>query len=753
MDSHQACAKSAGDKDSAYAAATAARASGAKHPCRRSRRRKPVCDTAWMVDYPKKYEAKSEAGRRSRTMRRARDRRRVGKPKTPAPEANKPNIAKAVASTPAEDKLPAAPTADTASINATDLTRKFEMPSKEKSRPSAGDLQCFADLRRARGQSKRDAVELRWKHGFIWHGGPVAKSKVYFRRSFCYKGLVSNEHPILKLFVSKVPKAARLHIGDHKAESYTSDSKLLALDAAYVEDNKKVCGVLRAEIDAILSWDEITLGCQAAGVPLPNVAVGWEDSEGRVYHPHLIWLLHDSVPLEGRNCARFDALYRGVLRGLTKALIPLGGDPGGLLNSHRHKNPLSPLWARRIYAEQPYELGFLRQHVDTKVSLEALQEMSARTRTTAPVPDHPDPLVAGGSNRFFAHLSSWARREVGPHRAAGGGEQEFAAMVALEAYRSMTALGGSGRGSERTALATAEKVSRWTWQVYKGRLPKRVTTSSVELAAAHAAGGRKAAAHRKAHSERTIVTTALQLAKTDGRPPTQASVLAAVTKLGVTSERTVRRHWQAVQAALTNHAGSEAMTDRTNAVPYVKKGLLLSCLSVETSAVDGEAQLCLENSSPPAQVATAVGVMNSAPAQTSPRPVTTDMDMGVSGQLYRASPRPVPQATAALGMGASVPALDSSRPVANGHGLGPLPAAALKPVAQLSVTLDMVDSVPAQDSSYAVAMEMELDVVSSLPAAACCPVARFSITSGTVDSAAVMDSPHPVLMDLDAVNP
>jgi len=33
-------------------------------------------------------------------------------------------------------------------------------------------------------------------------------------------------------------------------------------------------------------------------------------------------------------------LYAGVLRALTAALVPHGGDPGGLLNAQKMKNPL-----------------------------------------------------------------------------------------------------------------------------------------------------------------------------------------------------------------------------------------------------------------------------------------------------------------------------------------------------------------------------------------------------------------------------
>ncbi|MBL6080784.1 replication initiation protein [Belnapia sp. T18] len=491
------------------------------------------------------------------------------------PEADKDQSARVEAET-AKTILPHSEALD-ANVEAQTSKPASAAPKEAKPKPTAEMIALFTDAARERRRSTEACVKLRMEVGFQWWGGFFAESKTYFRPEFCYRGLVSSEHPILQLFASKVPKVRRLYVGDHKGEAYRSDSKLLALDAAYVEDNKRVCGVLRIEVDAILAWDDIADACRTAGVPLPNLVVGWEDNDGRVHHPHLFWLLHDSVPMEGERCARFSALYRGVLRGLTKALLPLGADPGGLLNSHRHKNPLSPMWQRRILAEQPYDLGVLRQHVDINVRMDALRELAAaQQRSPTLSPEHPDPLIAAGSNRLFAHLTSWARQEVWPHKAAGRDEQEFSARVAAEAMRLADSLSGDGRRAEKKALVTAAKVARWTWHVYKARAPKPVTSNPVDLAERHGAGGRMTAESRKARSEGLIVAAATRLAKELGRTPTQAAVLAAVQNEGIVSERTVRRHWDAVRSAMANGAESEPANNRTDAVPHVKKGHLNS---------------------------------------------------------------------------------------------------------------------------------------------------------------------------------
>lgn len=413
------------------------------------------------------------------------------------------------------------------------------------------DRLVWADFARARGALRQGAIKHRLTHGFRWDGGPVGGNHHYRREPFHFHGLVSHEHPILQLFAAKLRRTRHLLVGDDKAQVFTSDSKLIALDAPYCEDNKVCCGVLRIEVDRILPWSAITEACRGAGVPQPNIAVGWADAQGNVHNPHLIWLLHASAPLQGRHNRRFRSLHRGVLRGLCKALLGIGADPGGLLNAHRHKNPLSPLWERRILAEQPYDLGALKTDVDVTVRMAELHAAAATLRgDTQPAPDHPDPDVVVGSNRLFGRLAPWARSEVVRVRVQGGCKQEFVALVAAEAYRLAAALArGDTRRTEQTTLATAKSVANWTWDVYKAPAASRTPLDAATLAERHAEGGRKTAAGRKARSEEVIVAAARHIAE-QGRTLSQAAVLEVVRDRGVISERTIRRHWPAVQAIL-----------------------------------------------------------------------------------------------------------------------------------------------------------------------------------------------------------
>lgn len=394
-------------------------------------------------------------------------------------------------------------------------------------------------------------VARRLRDGFAWKGGGVGGNSDYPHALFIHHGLVSAERPVLLAFVAKLRRRRHLRVGGGKSESYEPGSKLEGLDEPYVEDNSRVCGVLRIETDHVLTRARIEDACRTAGVPQPNLVVGWRSASG--YHrPHLIWLLHDSVPLEGKGCARFLGLYRGVLRGLTAAFLDIGADPAGLFNSHRHKNPLSPMWDREVLAEQPFDLGALKARVDVTVCLADLEAKAAALRLGAPAApeaDHPDPAVAAASNSAFRNLANWSREQVGPMRAAGAGEAGFADMVAREACRMAAALAGDSRKPDRAALKLAAKVAHWTWNTYRAPAPRVASLTPANLKAALAKGGQMACAARKDASFEAVAWAASVVVARDGRLR-QAAVLELVRPYGITSLRTLGRHWAEVRLAL-----------------------------------------------------------------------------------------------------------------------------------------------------------------------------------------------------------
>ena len=356
-----------------------------------------------------------------------------------------------------------------------------------------------------------------------------------------------------------MPRRKRLRVGASKADAYTPDSKLEGLDEAYIEDNKALCGILRVESDHVLSRYSIGAVCRSAGVPLPNIIVGWRDASGNSHRPHLLWLLHDSVPLRGANCQRFLSLYRGVLRGLTLALLPIGADPGGLLNSHSHKNPLCPDWHREVIAQQPYDLSAIKRCVDVTVRMADLEGRAARAVDTlaAPGADHPDPVIASASNSVFRGLAMWARTEVGRLRAAGLGEADFAAHVARQGQTITTGMTGDAIRSESGILRLAAKVSHWTWNVYRSAAQELPKLSTDELHTVRAACGRKVSDARRDASFEKIGWVVSKIIAT-GQKPKQAAVLGLVRPYGITSLKTVSRHWKAVRLAVAaNRAFSQ----------------------------------------------------------------------------------------------------------------------------------------------------------------------------------------------------
>ena len=414
---------------------------------------------------------------------------------------------------------------------------------------------ALSETFRYRAHSRQAVVDLRWNRGFVWHGGPVGGNAEYQRQGFTYPGLVSDEAPILKLFVSKTHRTRALITGDTKSDADGTDSKLLALDCAYVETNKAMCAVLRVELDTLWpSWETLATAIHAQGVPPPNVAVGHVDAAGRVWRPHLIWILAESVVFTNKGSRRPQAAWWNALHGLTAALLPLGADPGGRSNAHRHKNPVSPLWARWVMAPEPYALDVdkrqdgpchapLRPFLPTpQEAIDALRaaEAASRAAPQVPQPDHPDKAVAFESNAVWRHLAVLARQRVALHRDQGrGSHEEFEAELVLEALR----ISPPGLKAEKAATGKVRSIVKWTWTHYRAAEPK-LPLEPEERAARQRDGQAKAAAGRRTEAIATAAAAFRRIAATSGRP-TQTAVAAAVGK----SDRALRPYWAEIMAA------------------------------------------------------------------------------------------------------------------------------------------------------------------------------------------------------------
>jgi hypothetical protein len=309
------------------------------------------------------------------------------------------------------------------------------------------DHSLAQDVAIERARSLADIKRLRQADGYRFFGGAVGGNPLYARQGFVFRGLVSDEAPILKLFATKTPRARRLLSGDSKDRVDGTDSKLLALDSAYVTTNARMRGVIRVDIDDCLDgWTAISAMCNQAHIPLPNVAVGHVDKSGRVLNPHLIWIIANSVAFTPKARKLPQRRFLGVQRGLTAALAPHGADPGGLSNALHMKNPLSPVWGRAIFCPTPYHLTDLRTETDIRLA----------TCTGAPV-NHPATTTSVGSNRAFWDLCTWARRNVMSYRSAGLFD-EFFQDVEAEALRLFIAPARDQDRAVRSAQDAAGRV-------------------------------------------------------------------------------------------------------------------------------------------------------------------------------------------------------------------------------------------------------------------------------------------------------
>jgi len=405
------------------------------------------------------------------------------------------------------------------------------------------DQRVFVDLARGRAKSKASVIELRWNRGFIWHGGPVGGNHTYQRQPFVHKGFISDQHPLLKLYVASTRRAAHLRTGATKAESEKTDSKLLALDEPYCETNKLMRRVLRVELDTVFeSWSALEQALSSLGVPRANIMTGHQDQAGQIHRPHIFWLVADAVAFTPRSSKKHRGLFHAVLRSLTAELLPSGSDPGGLSNLDRHKSPVSPLWSRAIGAQEPYSLASLQTALPLSYASAKLSD-AVRPAVTELMADHPDPAVAAQSNAVFRVLAPFARTQVRWFRDEKNGSlQEFAAELTLEALR----LCGSSERAEKGACATAMAVAQWSWDNVINR-PGRVACSTTEeVRQRQASGARAGAANRRASNEDVVVSAALRLRAQAGCAPTQAAVLAECRAHGIRGEKTIRRYWPAV---------------------------------------------------------------------------------------------------------------------------------------------------------------------------------------------------------------
>lgn len=200
---------------------------------------------------------------------------------------------------------------------------------------------------------QRQMVIERLEKGFVHPFTKEVAGRI--RKPFKEHGLRSENNPVLKLFVSMVPKGGKARASNDKALlSVQSSSKLLTLDYPYIELNKEFLGALRIDCDGVFRSPEHVLYeleqlVKLGKLPcLPHIVVGDLLDDGTFRRPHFIFMLPPGSAVwnstDKRCRKKIVRLFQSVSNGLCKAMLEIGADPAAPVTTMRMKNPLSPYW-------------------------------------------------------------------------------------------------------------------------------------------------------------------------------------------------------------------------------------------------------------------------------------------------------------------------------------------------------------------------------------------------------------------------
>lgn len=472
--------------------------------------------------------------------------------------------------------------------------KKYPKATEEGIRRSVVKELDIRDAMRHRNEAVIDRLVV----GYRWAGGedPATGRE---RSAFTYKGLRSDEHELLKLFASCLPKARpRAKDADEtelkqslmtgtKEFTRAIGSKLLGLDESYVEGQKSIRGFIRIDCDGVFaSWDALRLALidvLESVELLPHIVVGDELSDGRIVRPHFIWLLPEKsrIRFDSKALPGPQKLFHAVARALTAATIPVGADAGGLSNIMRLKNPLSPHWAVAIMNERdPLCLGDLKVRLEPWMGQEDV-EMAERQIA---VRGEAVGIDKCRSNAFFreATAACWtlARQWFADDDERGkldGDDLAEAFIVALghDARRAMASV------PPRKAMAMLGSVCRWAARHFDPSTRRRTanpgvlrgTLGGLSLHDRQAAGGRHSAGTRRDASVDAI-RAAIATLRAEGLRITKTAV---ADRAGV-AYRTVLRHFdEAITAvAEVSEARRPDVTDGLRKIATISPGPTLS---------------------------------------------------------------------------------------------------------------------------------------------------------------------------------
>lgn len=230
----------------------------------------------------------------------------------------------------------------------------------------------------------------------------------------------------------------------------------------YCSDNLSTDGLYRLPVAAALEHRLIQpntvkrMACLCFDVDRPGAALDWNDRAAPAPsmtvmnpvngHAHLVYLLDAPVPVSDAARIKPVMYLAAIQEGLRRTLNADRGYAGLIV-----KNPLHGHWVTRQWADDPYQLDGLAEHID----LPSPAEMKRRSRQA-------DYAGLGRNCTVFEIVRRQAYSNVRDYWRPGGGVAFAAAVLDLVLAANNTEIGNPMQASECRAIARS--IARWTWQ-------------------------------------------------------------------------------------------------------------------------------------------------------------------------------------------------------------------------------------------------------------------------------------------------
>lgn len=326
--------------------------------------------------------------------------------------------------------------------------RKAEQRDRRESRELDYDAATFA----RQNAEQRVLVQRRLTEGYVQSIGREVGGR--WRSGIRELGLRSEDNPVLKYFVTLVPKGGKVRASWDKARlEVQCREKILSLDYPYIELNREFMAALRVDCDGVFESPGACVASlrecvQDGRIPcLPHILVGDQLDNGSFSRPHIVWLLPQGSAVwrsDDERCRPEPVrLFDAVARGLAAALLHLGADPAAPTMTGRMKCPTSPFWHTITpNADIWPTLTEYARCVDTSTSRAVLSRKAAAVQSG---------LGLTASNRLFDALRTEGQRllaewHFGPDARTRGSRAALADHLheALAAFAEKAGLGEEG---------------------------------------------------------------------------------------------------------------------------------------------------------------------------------------------------------------------------------------------------------------------------------------------------------------------